>query len=106
MYKGMILPNGLRRQPKRATGQSRYGLKNKIHSVQVSGMGEDYYGPPAPGQTWNQYETFMSAPIATMGGAAIGALVAGPVGAIVGGIGSWLLNDSTRHMNKPKTQGG
>lgn len=69
---------------------------------------EEYYGPPNPGQSFTQYNTFMSTPIVIgMSGAAIGALIAGPVGAVVGGIGSWLLSGSSeRHTSKPKTQGG
>jgi hypothetical protein len=68
----------------------------------------DYYGPVQQGQTWSEYESLMKSPIAIgASGAAIGAIVAGPIGAIVGGIGGWLLSDSSgRHMNKPKTQGG
>jgi len=63
-----------------------------------------YYGPPAPGQTYQEFDARMQLPIAA-GGAAIGAIVAGPIGAIVGGVGSWLMT-SSRHQNKPKVQGG
>ena len=70
-----------------------------------SRLGEaPYYGPPAPGQTYQEYNAFMQLPIAA-GGAVIGAMVAGPIGAIVGGVGSWLVA-SSRHTNKPKVQGG
>lgn len=65
---------------------------------------DDYYGPPRPGQSFVQYESFMKLPI--IGGAVIvGTLIAGPVGAIVGGIGGWLFSEGN-HNNKPKTQGG
>lgn len=67
-------------------------------------LGADYYGPPAPGQSFAQYQSFMELPIAA-GGAVVGAMVAGPIGAIVGGVGSWLVA-SLRHTNKPKVQGG
>lgn len=63
-----------------------------------------YYGPPAPGQTYAEFDATMQLPIAA-GGAAIGAIVAGPIGAIVGGVGSWLVA-SSRHTRKPKVQGG
>lgn len=68
----------------------------------------DYYGPPLPGQSWMQYESFMKTPIVSMSAGVIaGALVAGPVGALVGGISGWLLSsNSSLHSNKPTTQGG
>jgi hypothetical protein len=73
------------------------------------GLGEekaDYYGPPRPGQSFTQYQSFMKIPIASgIGGAAIGALVAGPIGAIVGGIGAWYLSSNVK-KNKSETQGG
>lgn len=67
----------------------------------------DYYGPPLPGQSFTQYESFMKMPYYTMGAAAIGALVAGPVGMIVGSIGG-LFADSLASKSKTKntTQGG
>lgn len=68
-------------------------------------LGADaYYGPPRPGQSFTQYQSFMELPIAA-GGAVVGALLFGPIGAIVGGAGSWLMA-SSRHQNKPKVQGG
>jgi hypothetical protein len=109
MYKG--LPTRELKGWIPATRQQKYRMSNKVHSVQVSGMGDapiaDYYGPPLPGQSFSQYESFMKMPIAVgIGGAAIGMLVAGPVGAIVGGVGSWLLSSGSDHSNKPTTQGG
>lgn len=70
-------------------------------------LGADaFYGPPKPGQTWTEFQTASELAVAA-GGAAIGLVVAGPIGAIVGGVGSWLLSGgSTRHTNKPKVQGG
>ena len=104
MYRG-INNSG---RSKRATGEVPYGLRNKVHSVQVHGVGAegDYYGPPRPGQSWAQYESFMDMPIAVgASGAVIGALIAGPVGAIVGGMGAWVLS-SSKTKNKSLTQGG
>lgn len=74
-----------------------------------AGIGDtraDYYGPPRPGQSFTQYESYMKMPFYTVGGVAIGALIAGPVGAIAGGIGSWLLSSGSEHTNKPTSQGG
>lgn len=65
----------------------------------------DYYGPPRPGQSYNMYNEYMKTPFYTVGGAVVGALVAGPIGAVVGGIGSWLLS-SNAVKNKSKVQGG
>jgi hypothetical protein len=66
----------------------------------------DYYGPPLPGQSFAQYESYMKMPFYTVSGVVIGALIAGPVGALVGGVGSWLLSGGGDHSNKPTTQGG
>lgn len=65
----------------------------------------DYYGPPRPGQSFSQYESYMKMPFYTVSGAVIGALVAGPIGAVVGGVGSWLLS-SNATKTKSQTQGG
>lgn len=105
MYKGLHNTG----RGKLSTGVEKYGLKNKVHAVQVHGVGaEEFYGPIQPGQTWNAYQAFMEMPIAVgASGAVVGAMVAGPIGAIVGGVGSWLLSGgSKRHTNKPKVQGG
>jgi len=66
----------------------------------------DYYGPPRPGQDYRSYNSYMKMPFYTVSGAVIGALVAGPIGAIVGGVGSWLLSSDSKHNNKPTSQGG
>lgn len=59
MFQGIASPGRV----KAATGQVKYGLKHKVHSKVVSGMGEEYYGPLQEGQTWSAYQTFMSIPI-------------------------------------------
>ena len=110
MYKGLVKQQTTAR-PKTLTKVQKYGLKNKVHSIRLLGMsGEDspeYMGPPRPGQSWSQYESFMSMPIAVgASGAMIGAVIAGPVGALIGGIGTWLLTGGPSHTNKPTTQGG
>lgn len=103
MYRGLQSPG----RAKPATEQSKYGMRNKVHSVQVSGMGQaDYYGPPQPGQDFRSFQAFMKTPFYTASGAVIGALVAGPIGAVVGGIGSWLLSSDSTKKSKPIVQGG
>lgn len=72
-----------------------------------NGLGQDYFGPPRPGQSFAQYESFMRLPIAA-GSAVIGALLLGPVGLVAGGVGAWLLTPRLATHSKPKsqTQGG
>jgi hypothetical protein len=78
----------------------------RMWSNQNTTLGEDYYGPPRPGQSYNQYNSFMQMPIVVgASGATIGALVAGPIGAIVGGVGSWIMSDAINKRKSP-TQGG
>lgn len=62
-----------------------------------------YYGPPRPGQSFTQYQSFMELPIAA-GGAVIGALLFGPIGAVAVGAGALLTARAVK--NKSKTQGG
>ena len=112
MYRGLI-GRSIRAMPKIASKTVRYGVPNKVHSVRMRGiaglssLSDDYFGPVPEGQTWSQYESLMSNPVAVgASGAVIGAMIAGPVGAIVGGIGSWLASGGPSHTNKPKIQGG
>ena len=105
MYKGLHNTG----RGKLSTGVEKYGLKNKVHTVQVHGVGaEEFYGPPRPGQSFSQYESFMQTPFYTASGVVIGAMVAGPIGAIVGGVGSWLIGDTLSKKSRPKSrvQGG
>ena len=70
------------------------------------GLAQDYYGPPRPGQSFVQYESFMSIPLVVSTSAVVvGALLAGPLGALAGGIGGWLISSPTP-KNKRTTQGG
>lgn len=64
----------------------------------------DYYGPPRPGQSFSQYESYMKLPIASGVGLAA-ALMIHPVVGIAAGVATWLLS-STPEKNKPTTQGG
>lgn len=110
MYQWLVIPKSTA-QPKVVSRQQRYGLQNKVHHAIIMGVsgddGPEYYGPPRPGQSFAQYESLMSLPIAVgASGAMIGAMVAGPIGAIVGGVGSWLVSGGSSHRSKPKTQGG
>lgn len=69
-------------------------------------LGEaEYFGPPRGGQSYQMYNEFMSMPIATTSGVVVGALIAGPIGAIAGGIAGWAFSGGD-HSNKPKIQGG
>lgn len=71
----------------------------------VGADGPDYFGPPRPGQSFAQYESFMSMPIAVgTGGALVGLLLGGPVVAVAAGIGSWITAEKMK--TKSKTQGG
>lgn len=74
----------------------------------MSGIGvEEYYGPPRPGQSWSQYESFMQMPIAaSIGGVIIGAVLGGPIGAIAMGLGGWALGSGIQQKKKSLTQGG
>ena len=64
--------------------------------------GEEYFGPPAPGQTWAEYESQMSALVPI--GAVL--MVVNPlVGAAVL-LGGLLQSGGPSHTNKPKIQGG
>jgi len=70
------------------------------------GQEPEYYGPPRPGQSFAQYESFMSLPLAA-GGAVVGALLLGPIGLLAGGIGGWLAPRlATKSKSKSETQGG
>jgi hypothetical protein len=66
------------------------------------GQAEAYYGPPAPGQSWGEFQSQMSAFVPI--GAAL-MLVNPLVGAAVL-LGGLLTSGGPSHMNKPKIQGG
>lgn len=73
------------------------------------GQAPEYFGPPRPGQTFSEYESFMKAQwAAAAGGAAVGALLLGPIGAVALGVGAWLATPRLATHQKPKsqTQGG
>lgn len=65
----------------------------------------DYYGPPRPGQSFAQYESYMKLPIAAGVGIAA-AMMINPVIGIAAGAATWLLSGSGDHSNKPTSQGG
>ena len=77
-----------------------------FHDYNLRGNdGPDYFGPPRPGQSFAQYESFMSLPITVGAGSAlIGALLFGPIGAITVGGGAWLA--ASKMKKKPLMQGG
>jgi hypothetical protein len=107
MYKGLIIPKS-RARPKKASWQNRYGIRNKVHSVQVNGMGaEEYAGPLQQGQTWAQYESWMNAQNIIIGGGIIALTVINP---LIGGAAlvGWLLTPklASKSQVKSLTQGG
>lgn len=71
-----------------------------------AGLNADYYGPPRPGESYSAFNAFMNNQVVVgASGVVVGAMIAGPVGAIVGGVGGWLMS-GPRTRNKPKVQGG
>jgi len=73
------------------------------------GLGQDYYGPPAPGQTYAEYQTQMGVRVAaTVGAAVVGMALVNPVVGIVAGVGTWLATPTLvkKVKGKPKVQGG
>lgn len=66
---------------------------------------EEYYGPPRPGQSFAQYESYMSMKNITLGSGIIALTVINPVIGAVVGIG-WLLSGPEKIKSKPTTQGG
>jgi hypothetical protein len=68
---------------------------------------EEYYGPPAPGQSWSTYEAIMSMPIVAKIGVVGAVALVNPIVALgVGAVWLWNTGGSTAHTNKPTQQGG
>ena len=65
----------------------------------------DFYGPPKPGQTFAEYETYMSAKNIAIGSGIAALAVVNPIvgGAIAVG---WFLSGPTKTKRKAQTQGG
>jgi hypothetical protein len=66
---------------------------------------EEYYGPPRPGQSFAQYESYMSMKNIAIGGGVVALAVINPVIGVAVGIG-WLLSGPEKTKSKPTTQGG
>lgn len=66
---------------------------------------EEYYGPPRPGQSFAQYESYMSMKNVAIGGGVVALAIINPVIGIAAGIG-WLLSGPDKVKSKPLTQGG
>lgn len=66
------------------------------------GAGEQYFGPPAPGQSWGEYENQMSALIPI--GAVL--MVANPIVGAAVVLSGLFMSSGPSHANKPKIQGG
>lgn len=68
----------------------------------------EYFGPIQQTQTWEDYQSWMSAQnVAAAGSVVLLGVFINPLAA-VGAAAVWLWNTggSQRHMNKPTTQGG
>jgi len=65
----------------------------------------DYYGPPQPGQSFAQYQSYMSLKNVAIGSGLIALAVVNP---IIGGAAAigWLLSGPEKTKSKPKIQGG
>jgi hypothetical protein len=66
---------------------------------------QPYFGPPAPGQSWQTYETSMAAPLA-VGAGVIAASMVHPLLGLAVGLGAMVYGGSTMHQRKPGQQGG
>lgn len=84
-----------------------HGNDNRSRNHKSTNLGaEDYYGPPAPGQSWGTYESIMHIPIAAKIGVVGVVALVNPIVAVGVGL-AWLLAPQTgAHSNKPTTQGG
>jgi hypothetical protein len=67
---------------------------------------EEYYGPPRGGQSFSQYNSFMSMPVASIGAGVATAMLINPIVGIGVASAIWLLGGESSHSNKPKVQGG
>lgn len=99
-------------QPRMATQQHPYGMPNKVQSVQIKGMsgvGQEFYGPPRPGQSWSAFQDMMS----MRGGVSIASGIAAatlinPMIGIGAGLLTWALTPGLASKQKSKSiyQGG
>ena len=66
----------------------------------------EYYGPPQPGQTFEEYETYMNTQNAVIGsGILAAALFVNPIIA-AGAAAAWLMSGPQKTKRKSQTQGG
>jgi len=68
-------------------------------------LGEEYYGPPKAGQSFEEYETYMNAQNIAIGGGLVALSIVNP---LIGGAAAigWLLSGPKKTKNKSKVQGG
>ena len=85
-----------------------HGNNNRSVNHRSTTLGaDDYYGPPAPGQTWSTYEAMMSLPIPVVAGTIGAVALLNPVVALgMGAVWLWNTGGSTAHTNNPTTEGG
>jgi hypothetical protein len=71
------------------------------------GAESTFYGPPRPGQSFEEYETYMNVTNVAIGGGLVALSIVNP---IIGGAAAigWLLSGptKTRTKGKPRVQGG
>jgi hypothetical protein len=75
----------------------------------VNNLGQDYYGPPAPNQTYEEYQIQQGQRVAvSIGAGLVAASMINPAIGIVAGISTWLLTPglAKKSKSKSKTQGG
>ena len=65
----------------------------------------EYYGPPRPGQSFAQYESYMSMKNIAIGGGVVALSIMNPIIGVAVGIG-WLLSGPEKIKSKSTTQGG
>lgn len=77
------------------------------------GLGEDYFGPPAPGQSYEQFQSQSGMSnetrvAITLAAGAAGSIVGTPLVGLAAAAGAWLLGPSLARKSKPKppVQGG
>lgn len=75
----------------------------------VHQLGQDYYGPPAPQQSYEDYQKQMTnRAVISIGTGLVAASLLNPVVGVAAGVSAWLLTPGLAKKSKPKpqTQGG